>query len=555
VLPPLTRQPREPVTDELQTASIEPPSIMSVTKTNPKNLKIFRGESTEAKFPEIACVGSLPEMLRAFQRTTGHPIRYVADPKASPAGGSTWSIPVDPGIGDTQGHLRVERFVPKATAKTAKEAEAGTRELASAVAGMLGELLRTQHGLWQREADLAAGVPIVPHAEEERHLANRLQAVLRGGAKAVECHAGALYLLNEATTELKLRSSWGLPRERLTDHPRELKGCLADLEAMLGHAVVLEDTDILKQWNAPENFPSAICVPVSSPTTILGTLWFFSNDKRDFTDTQSNIIEVVAGRLAADLEREMLMREGVQGAKLKQQMAATQRMQRNQLPTIGPLLDGWDIAGWTKQAEAVGGDFFDWFALPDGLVAVAVADVMDRGLEAAMAASAVKAAMRSHGQYNRDADRLLSQVNMTLWTGSAGDQFASMFCGLVETKTGLIRHASAGRPAMIRIRPDGWQSISSDSPPLGEGPETNYREESCLLEPGEAMVVFTDGFRDAMDPNGKRLGEIGLAESLITQLNLPAKELVNIAKNQLKNHAASTIDDDHTVLIIKRVDP
>ena len=526
-----------------------------MTKSAAKNLKIFRGESSEATFPEIACIGSLPEILRAFQRTTGHPIRYVADPKASPPGGSTWSIPVDPGCGGTQGHLRVERFVPKAEAKTPKETEATTRELASAVAGILGELLRTQHALWQREADLAAGVPLVPHAEEEQHLATRLQAVLQGGAKAVECQAGAIYLLNEATTELKLRSSWGLPRERLTDRPRRLKGCLADLEAMLGHAVVLEDTEVFKQWNGPENFPSAICVPVSSPTTILGTLWFFSNDSRDFTDTQTNIVEVVAGRLAADLEREMLMQEGVQGAKLKQQMAAAQRMQRSQLPTIAPLLDGWDIAGWTEQAQVVGGDFFDWFTLPDGLVAIAVADVMDRGPEAAMAASAVKAAMRSHGQYNRDADRLLSQVNMTLWTGSAGDQFASMFCGLVETETGLVRHASAGRPAMIHIRPDGWQSISSDSPPLGKSPETNYREESCPLKPGEAMVVFTDGFRDAMAPNGKRLGEIGLAESLVTQLNLSAKELVTVAKNQLGNHAASTLHDDCTVLIIKRVGP
>ena len=108
---------------------------------------------------------------------------------------------------------------------------------------------------------------------------------------------------------------------------------------------------------------------------------------------------------------------------------------------------------------------------------------------------------------------------------------------------------------MIRLRPDGWQSLSSNFPPLGESPETSYREERCPLEPGEAMVVFADGFRDAMDPSGKRLGEIGLAESLITQLNLPAKELVTLAKNQLSNHAASTLHDDCTVLIIKRVGP
>ena len=65
--------------------------------------------------------------------------------------------------------------------------------------------------LWQREAELAAGVPLVPHREDQKHLAARLEAVLRAGAEAVGGDAIALYLLDEATTELKLRCSWGLP--------------------------------------------------------------------------------------------------------------------------------------------------------------------------------------------------------------------------------------------------------------------------------------------------------------------------------------------------------
>ncbi len=74
----------------------------------------------------------------------------------------------------------------------------------------------------------------------------------------------------------------------------------------------------------------------------------------------------------------MLWQEGFAAAEIKKQIAAAERMQRNQLPSVAPLLDGWDLAGWTAQAEALGGDFHDWFCLPDGLLAVAVGHAMDR---------------------------------------------------------------------------------------------------------------------------------------------------------------------------------
>ena len=363
------------------------------------------------------------------------------------------------------------------------------RGFASAIGGMLEEILQLRRALVEREAELAAGVPLVPHPEEPKHLADRLEAVLRGGAQAVGCHAAALYLLDEATSKLKLRSCWGLPLDRLTAPPRPLKGAVADLESMLGHAVVLEDVPMMRHWRAPEEFAAAVCVPISTSTTILGTLWMFSNVKRDFTAQQTNIVEVVAGRLAADLDREMLWQEGFAAAAIKKQIAAAERMQRNQLPTVAPLLDHWDLAGWTAQAESLGGDFHDWFCLPDGLLAVAVGHAMDGGIQAAIAASGLKAALRAHGQYYREAQQTLKRLNLTLWTGSAGDQHATLFYGLIETATGRVCTASAGHPGALVIRPDGWESLTQISARLGEGPESIYEQTGYELQPGETLAL------------------------------------------------------------------
>jgi len=530
-------------------------SVTSVVESNANYLKIYREEPPQPERPDVEELGSLPGVFHAFEQLTGWSLKYGPGSEPSHRTDLTWSAPVNPGVGATPGHLRLDPIDPAPPGSARQSAPESARQLASALAATVAELLKTQHALWQREAELAAGVPVVAHPQERKHLAARLEAVLKGGAQAVGCQAAALYLLDEATTRLKLRSSWGLPRRRLANPARPLEGALADLEAMLGHAVVLDDLHRLNNWNAPEDFASAVCVPVASPTTILGTLWVFSTRRRDFTDSQTNIIEVVAGRLAADLEREMLMREGVDGAELKRQVAAAERLQRNQLPTIAPLLDGWDMAGWTGQCHSVGGDFYDWFALPDSLVAVAAGDVLGRGVEAAISASAVKAALRSHGQYQRDTAGLLSQVNLTLWTGSAGDQSASLFCGLLETATGQVRYSLAGQPAIVLVRPGGWESLGSPSPPLGESPEAAFQEQRCSLNPGEALVVFTDGFRDALDKKGKTLGEAGLAEPLASRLHLPAKDLVAVARDRLEAHAAVPHRDNRTVLVIKRTDP
>ena len=87
--------------------------------------------------------------------------------------------------------------------------------VALAIAGLLSEQARLRHALWQREAELAAGVPVAARPDDAVHLAERLAAILKGGADAVGCQAAGLYVLDETTTTLKLRAAHNLPHDRL----------------------------------------------------------------------------------------------------------------------------------------------------------------------------------------------------------------------------------------------------------------------------------------------------------------------------------------------------
>ncbi len=420
---------------------------------------------------------------------------------------------------------------------------------ARSIADLLSDLFETRAARCGSEAELAAGVPLVPLRDEEKHLAERLQAAIKAGAEAVDADAVALYLLDEATTELKLRSAWGLPFDRFAAPARPLQGAVADLEALLGHAVVLDDPQTMGMWNVPEDFPAAVCVPVSTPTTLLGTLWVFARHQRDFSDRQTNMIEVVAGRVASDLEREMLLRVGTDGAELHKQVTAAARVQHNELPSVPPLLDGWDVAGSTCQAHEVGGAFHDWFCLPRGLLAVAVGNSAQPGVAGALTANGVKTAVRAHARYHRQTERIVQQVNLTLWTGSAGDQHASLLCGLIDTATGRVGCASAGGISVLQLDRHGWQSLSHPSVSLGERAEAEFETFGHDIEVGETLVIFAGALRADGDSRGRC--EARLAGLLQDKLDFSAEELVAVASDAVRSDAAGD-RRDVAVLVVRR---
>jgi phosphoserine phosphatase RsbU/P len=524
-----------------------------VTSVAPPPLKLYVEQPPKSVCPPAEAVGSLPAVLNAFESATGWSLRHLPDRAAKFTGPQKASIPLRSGAGMKAGSLLLEPSSASFSSGDPPPVPFDTAfRLAESLGKLLDELQQTRHALWQREAEIASHVPLPPPTSDDTQLAESLQAAVRGGAEAVNGQAAGLYLLDEATTELKLRSSWGLPFERLAEPGRPLKGCLPDLEALLGHAVVLENTALMPGWTAPENFPAAVCVPVSSPTALLGTYWVFCREARDFTDQQVNMLEIAAGKIAGDLERETLRREGSEATGLKKQWAAAQRLQRHQLPPAMPLFDGWDIAGGILQSQDIGGAAYDWFCLPDGILAFAAVECLSRGFEAVLTAGAVRSAVRAHGQYHRRPVSALQQVNLTLWTGSAGDQFAASVYGLIETAAGNIRWTVAGQPSLVLLHDTQWKSLTVPAPLLGESPESEFSEQSLTLEPGETLVVATPGFLDALDAHKRRFGESGLADLLARNAGLPATELAALACESLRPLLRESSAANSALLVIKR---
>lgn len=192
-----------------------------MNKQIPNYLRLVTDTSLQPRGQRDEDRAVLDRACQSFVEATGWSLEFAPGESTEALTNLLWSAPVNPGVGVTPGHIRLFTSALDTVAIPLEQASL----LAQSIGDLWGELLAMRQAVWEREAELATGVPLVLRSDDDRapSLAQRLEAVLKGGAEAIGCQAAALYLLDAATTELKLRSSFGLPRRRLLDPARPLQ--------------------------------------------------------------------------------------------------------------------------------------------------------------------------------------------------------------------------------------------------------------------------------------------------------------------------------------------
>ncbi|GHT18003.1 hypothetical protein FACS1894189_5030 [Planctomycetales bacterium] len=265
------------------------------------NLRTFPSPKPLLDHEDVPYFSSLPDLLRSLQADLGLEVQFVRAGGAEPEK-SHRSYAVRVEGGKTPGHLVL---LQSRDLRKPKLIEAEQNRLLNSLAQLIGETYRWQQTVRKQEECQASQLSVPLYEPNDTPLFD----LLKESAKILDYSASALYMLDSRQKTLKLRSCWGLPEERLLNPPRQLHDSMADLEAILGQTVVLNEEYLFEVWNAPEDFPTAVCVPVMSPQSIMGTLWFYSDRQRDVTEHELSLIEMISGRFAAELERASLLRE------------------------------------------------------------------------------------------------------------------------------------------------------------------------------------------------------------------------------------------------------
>jgi sigma-B regulation protein RsbU (phosphoserine phosphatase) len=174
------------------------------------------------------------------------------------------------------------------------------------------------------------------------------------------------------------------------------------------------------------------------------------------------------------------------------------RIQRKLLPSSLPQYDGWEVATSWQPALGVGGDCFDAMALGPTRLGLCIADVVGKGIPAALLMSNLQAAVRAFATETTEPHALCAQVNRILCGHIAEGRFISFCYCVLDTETGELTYSNAGHYPAILVRGDGRaERLPAGGPVLGVFPDSPYEQGQVSLAPGDRLVLFTDGITEA----------------------------------------------------------
>jgi serine phosphatase RsbU (regulator of sigma subunit)/putative methionine-R-sulfoxide reductase with GAF domain len=293
-------------------------------------------------------------------------------------------------------------------------------------------------------------------------------------------------------------------------------------------------------------------------------------------DRTFRILMGIAQQTAVAVESARLQQEGMERQRLDQELSFARDIQTSFLPKEVPQAEGWSVAAAWQAARQVGGDFYDFMQMPDGSVGIAVADVADKGVPAALFMAMSRTLTRSVAFEGYPPAALLKRVNGIILADSRTDLFVTVFFAKWDPKSGKVEYANAGHNPPLIFRAnlasaqkafgseaesrlsagselDSIQQLPNQGIALGVLKGVLLTDQMLMLEPGDVMLMYTDGITDALNAEGAEFGIEKLMEVLRTTAALSAQEIANAIMSAVSYFAGNEPPfDDQTLVVLKR---
>ena len=262
-------------------------------------------------------------------------------------------------------------------------------------------------------------------------------------------------------------------------------------------------------------------------------------------------LEALAGEAAVAIENARLYREASEKARLEQELRIAAEIQQALMPPGEHEGTYWDVAGATVPCRAIGGDFFDYLELEDGNVGVALGDVSGKGAPAALLTAAVQGMFTVEAASVGGPASTISKINRGLKKRNIESKFVTMFFGVLSAD-GTFVYCNGGHNAPVLLNRSGVSRLETGGMILGMFDFAAYDQETLRLEPGDTLVVFSDGISEAQDPAGEEYGDDRLIACLEANRGAAPAAMREALLASARTFAAGAMQsDDMTVLIVR----
>ncbi len=308
-----------------------------------------------------------------------------------------------------------------------------------------------------------------------------------------------------------------------------------------------------RYFHARKKTRSEMVAPIISNDEVIGVFDLESDRLDAYTDDDLQILHLLTSQVAIIIEKVKLHDQLIEKKRLQAQLEIARQVQMALLPEDDPKINNFDISAYIFPAEEISGDYYDWVKIFDDQIGIVVADAVGKGIPAALLIAFLRASLRAIAQIGYAPNSAFSNVGDLLWDSVDEHQFVTAVYGLLDATNKTFVFSNAGHNPPLLIKPDGeHRFVEYGDLPLGMFEGVRYHQHFIKFEPGQILVLYTDGITEAANSAGEEFGNERLAERVWQGIHLPAKELIDFIRIGIADFTERKfLDDDGTLFVVK----
>jgi phosphoserine phosphatase RsbU/P len=278
--------------------------------------------------------------------------------------------------------------------------------------------------------------------------------------------------------------------------------------------------------NALTDLSTELLVPLPGRNRLAGVIALGpKRSEEPYTKTDRQLLQTIASQTGLALENAELLQnlttEITQRERISREIEIAREVQERLFPQSYPHIPGVDLAGYCRPAQVVGGDYYDFFLLRDGRLALALGDISGKGISAALLMASLRASLRSIASLQQsDLASLIRHVNNLVYESSTTNRYATFFYAEYDPGTRLLTYVNAGHNPPYILRDAQAIPLEATGTVVGLLPDAEYAQATIPMHPGDVLLAFTDGISEAMNHEDEEWGEdrmIATSQQLLTQ--------------------------------------
>ncbi len=373
-------------------------------------------------------------------------------------------------------------------------------------------------------------------------------------------------MLREVDGRLAFRVARGMDRDTIDDPQFQVSRGVVDRVADERQPVLTSDAQADDRFSMRHSIVdlglrSILCVPLTIKDRVLGVVYVDNRLQAGiFTPADLDLLASIASSAAVAIENARLYQVAVEKGRMERELQVARGVQASLLPQETPQVPGWAFEARWQPARTVSGDYYDFIPLGGGKLGLVIADVSDKGMPAALFMALTRSTIRATASQLASPADAIAEANRLICADSADGMFVTLFYAQLEPASGSLTYVNAGHnpPLLCRAGEHGDAKALEELRPtgmaLGIVEEFPFEQRVLELQPGDSILLYTDGVPDASNEGQEQFGMERLRRVLLERRTLPVAAMVAALERAIAGlTGGATQFDDIAILAVKRL--